>query len=388
MNFLVLSHLRWDFVFQRPQHLLSRCARDNRVVFWEEPVFVSADHVPSLRETESAEGVLVVVPQLPGGISLEENYRTQQQLLDRFLDVNQMREFVAWYYTPLALNFSRHLDPAAIVYDCMDELSAFRGAPPELREAEAELFQRADLVFAGGRTLYEAKRTRHPSAHLFPSSIDRKHFAKALQIQPEPADQSNIPHPRIGYCGVIDERMDLSLLSDVAKARPEWHLVMIGPVVKISHEDLPQSSNIHYLGGKQYSELPQYMAGWDVGMLPFALNESTRFISPTKTPEYLAAGLRAISTPVADVVVPYGELGLVAIASTAQEFIDRVEELLSSETPEQKRRREESVSSFLSQNSWDLTWQRMLALIQDTLADKPSVSEEMYEAEQPAASAD
>src|SRR6185436_18107217 len=215
-------------------------------------------------------------------------------------------------------------------------------------------------VFTGGMSLYEAKRNRHRNVHGFPSSIDFDHFAKARRAgDPEPADQAPIPHPRLGFFGVIDERMDIDLVAGVADLRPDWHLVMIGPVVKIDPATLPQRANIHWLGGKSYSDLPRYLSGWDVGMMPFALNESTRFISPTKTPEYLAAGLPVVSTPIADVVRPYGENGLVRIAGTAEEFAEAISEALN----EDRNGRQSHVLEFLSRTSWDRTFEAMSELI-------------------------
>ena len=209
----------------------------------------------------------------------------------------------------MSLAFSDHLAPGLIVYDCMDELSAFRGAPPELVEREVELMCRANLVFTGGYSLYEAKRQRHDNAHPFPSSVDVEHFAAARRPQHDPDDQAEIPHPRLGFYGVIDERLDIALIEQVARMRPDWQIVLVGPVVKIDPAELPQRDNIHYLGGKTYDELPQYLSGWDVAIMPFALNESTRFISPTKTPEYLAGGCPVVSTPITDVVRTYGDTG-------------------------------------------------------------------------------
>ena len=182
----------------------------------------------------------------------------------------------------MMLPFSRHIEPSAVVYDCMDELANFKFAPPELKDLENELFERADAVFTGGYSLYEAKQDRHRNIHPFPSSVDRAHFAQARGTIEDPADQKDIPHPRLGFYGVVDERMDLAMLEQVADLRPDWQLVIVGPVVKISEEDLPRRKNIHYLGGKSYAELPVYLAGWDAAMMPFAINDSTRFISPTK----------------------------------------------------------------------------------------------------------
>ena len=263
----------------------------------------------------------------------------------------------------MAVGFARHLAPLVTVYDCMDELSAFRGAPPWLRERENELLARANLVFTGGQSLYEAKVSRHPHVYAFPSSVDAAHFAQARTPQPAPPDQATIPHPRLGFFGVIDERMDLALIEAVATARPDWHLVLIGPTAKVNPTDLPQGENMHYLGMKGYDDLPAYLAGWDVALLPFARNESTRFISPTKTPEYLAAGVPVVSTSIRDVVRPYGEMGLVGIADEPEAFVAAIERALREDASARLAR----VDTLLAHNSWDHTFAAMLRLIEEQM---------------------
>jgi glycosyltransferase involved in cell wall biosynthesis len=364
-DLVCFSHLRWDFVYQRPQHLLSRCAQMRRVFFIEEPISDS-DDACWLDISRREDGVLVVIPHLPNNLSLERTIDLQQLLVDILFAEAQIQDPILWYYTPMAVPFTYHLGASAIVYDCMDELSAFKGAHPQLQTHEAHLFRRADLVFTGGRSLYEAKQHQHKNVHAFPSSIDVAHFAQARTAVEEPVDQASIPHPRLGFYGVIDERMDLALLEGIAQARPDWHLVIIGPVVKIDPETLPCYPNIHYLGGKSYQELPSYLAGWDVALLPFARNESTRFISPTKTPEYLAAGKPVVSTPIRDVVRPYGEEGLVYIADTIPKFVAAIAAVL--EQPEIDSDWLTQVDAFLAQTSWDLTWQAMNELIETAIA--------------------
>ena len=357
-DLICFSHLRWNFVYQRPQHLLSRFAAKGRVFYIEEPVFASK---PSrLVHTRGNSGVDVVVPHVADGDDVTEVLRN---LLNEFFVQQQIQNYALWFYTPMHLPWTRHLKPLAVVYDCMDELSAFKGAPPELGEREMELLRWADLVFTGGLSLYEAKRQQHHSIFAFPSSIDTPHFARARTLTTEPEDQAGIPGVRLGFFGVIDERMDLSLIASVAAARPNWHLVMIGPVVKIDPAELPRMSNIHYLGMKSYDELPAYLAGWDIAMLPFARNDSTRFISPTKTPEYLAAGLPVVSTSINDVIRPYGEAGVVHIADTAEEFIAAVEKGLAEDATQRLR----LVDSMLSQTSWSRTWGRMAELLEDVV---------------------
>ena len=362
-DLVCFSHLRWNFVFQRPQHLLSRFARERRVFFFEEPIYDSKQ--PQLHVTQSPEGVWVAVPHLPEGLDEQQVIDMQRDLLDELLLCNHVERYVSWYYTPMALAFSRHLEPLAVAYDCMDELSAFRGAPPALLHREAELLKLADVVFTGGQSLYEAKRDRHPCVHAFPSSVDVAHFAKARGPVQEPADQASIPHPRLGFFGVVDERMDLELLEAVADARPDWQLVIIGPVVKIDPASLPRRPNLHFLGGKPYTELPTYLASWDVALMPFARNESTRFISPTKTPEYLAAGKPVVSTSIRDVVRPYGEQGLVRIADTPADFVRACEAALTEDRATWLPR----VDAHLATMSWDSTWAQMKDLL-DTATEE------------------
>ncbi|HEX2076824.1 MAG TPA: glycosyltransferase [Longimicrobium sp.] len=356
-DLLCFSHLRWNFVYQRPQHLMSRFARDRRVFYWEEPVHDTTH--PWLESTRGADGVTVMVPHLPA-MRADEAEAALRRLLDGWMADEEIGRFTAWFYTPMALGWAGHLDPLVTVYDCMDELSAFRFAPPQLLAREAELMERADLVFTGGPSLYEARRDRHPAVHLFPSSIDAAHFARARARQADPADQAGVPHPRIGFYGVLDERFDAELVRALAAARPDWHIVLIGPVCKIDPAELPRTENVHCLGPRPYAELPRYVAGWDAAALFFAMNESTRFISPTKTPEYLAAGKRTISSPVRDVERTWGADGLVRIAGTVQEWIAAIEEALADEDRETWLRR---VDDRLGRTSWEGTWATMAALV-------------------------
>jgi len=359
-DFICLSHLRWDFVYQRPQHLMSRFAKNRRVFFVEEPHYDDNIKKPELEISKRADALHVVVPHLPTGLSREEIIQFQKDLIDELIETEDISDYTLWYYTPMALQFTRHLKPSRVLFDAMDELSAFKGAPRELLDLESELLRRADHVFTGGQSLYEAKKHRHASVHAFPSSIDHAHFMKGREDVEDPADQADIPHPRVGFYGVVDERFDIELLRSAAEIRPDWHFVVIGPVVKIDPATLPQGQNIHYLGMKKYDELPTYLAHWDLAMLPFALNESTKFISPTKTPEYLAAGKPVVSTPIRDVVKPYGEEGLVRIADTADDFCQLGEEAMKDR--EQDPMWLARVDRFLSKSSWDSTWKSIAAL--------------------------
>jgi glycosyltransferase involved in cell wall biosynthesis len=365
MDIVCYSHLRWNFVYQRPQHLLSRLARHFRVLFIEEPVFDTDKAY--LDNQQNEDRVWVIVPHLPGGLSNQEIIDSQNSLLKTFLDNFGVERFIAWYYTPMAIDLNPSFSPSLVVFDCMDELSAFKNAPPVLAQREDELMKRADIVFTGGNSLYEAKKSKHPNIYLFPSSIDRGHFEKARSIHVELSDQQHIPFPRIGFFGVIDERMDINLLTEMAEKKPDWQFILVGPVVKIDPATLPKHSNIHYLGPKTYKELPYYISKWNVAMMPFAINESTRFISPTKTPEYLAAGKPVVSTPVYDVVKAYGETGVVYIADTAKQFITEIQNAMDMPDRFQWLK---AVDKILSQNSWDSTVEKMLFHINMVLEDR------------------
>ena len=358
------SHLRWDFVWQRPQHLLSRAVKHYDVLIVEEPIFkpgVSAH----MDVSERPQGVTVAVPILPEGLAHEDVIAEQHDLIEDMIGREATGSRVFWYYTPMAMAFTSDLECDLCIYDNMDELSLFRGASQQLIDLENALFARCDLVFTGGMSLYEAKRHRHRSVHGFPSSIDFQHFSQARSLQADPVDQEKIPHMRLGFFGVIDERMDIDLLASVADLRPDWHFVMIGPVVKIDPAILPRSANIHWLGGKTYRELPSYLGHWDVGLMPFALNDATRFISPTKTPEFLAAGVPVVSTAIADVVRPCGEKGLVEIAHSAHETIAKIEGIFD----RPKDAWLVKVDRHLATGSWDKTWMAMQRLMLDGMGD-------------------
>ena len=370
-DLVCFAHLHWDFVWQRPQHLLTRFAQHGRVFYVEDAFYHEDDFIePHLEVKERQNGVQVLVAHLPSHLRDQEaaSDAAQYEVLKQFFAAHAITTYAFWYYTPMALNKSRQFKPVLTVYDCMDELAQFKFAPPELREREQELFQKADLVFTGGQRIYEAKREQHADAHSFPSSIDKAHFGQARNPKlAEPADQVGIAHPRIGFFGVVDERLDIELLGQLATNHPEWQFVIIGPVVKIDPASLPSNKNIHYLGGKGYQELPAYLRGWEVATLLFARNESTEFISPTKTPEYLAAGRPVVSTSIRDVVRPYGDLKLVQIADDPREFGQAITRALKQGKDAGWRTR---TDAYLATISWDLTWQNMVNLMQDRLAAK------------------
>ena len=354
---LVFSHLRWNFVFQRPQHLLSRLANQYKIIFVEEPV--NNAHEDYLERMSPCANVEVLRPHLNSHANGFDDAHAAQvrALVDAFLSQQQIQDFWLWFYTPLALPITQGLNVKGIIYDCMDELSAFKNASPLLVERENALFKVADIVFTGGPSLYQSKRLKHANVYCFASSVDAEHFApanlnKVISQSTKDNSQSSIAYPRIGYFGVIDERIDITLISTLALAHPDWQIVMVGPVVKIDANTLPRHSNIHWLGQKDYQELPGLIASWDLCMMPFALNESTQFISPTKTLEYMAAERAIVSTNITDVAEPYGHI--VPIANTHEEFI-KLCELLLAESAISRLKRLNTMRDIVAKTSWNKT---------------------------------
>lgn len=359
-DLLVFSHLRWNFIFQRPQHLMTRFAKHRRVFYIEEPMFEDVSF-PKIHTHQSEEGVFVITPYLPQAFV---NRKQDQDmvltiLVDELLLARNIRNFTTWYYSPSYLSFTRHLNPKHMIYDIIDDVTQAKINPLLLRDLEGELFEKANLVFTAGQSLYKAKRFRRPNIHAFPSSIDKVHFGQARVKNAEPQDQAQIAHPRIGFYGVLNERVDFTILSEIAALRPNYQFVLIGPVVNEQTTALPQAKNIHYLGQKSYRELPQYIAGWDVAMMPFVLSDRTRFVSPTNTPEFLAAGLPVVSSALEDVMSPYGEEQLVRIAHSATEFAAGIDSAMKDR---KNIRWQVKVDSYLADISWDQTWQKMAAL--------------------------
>ncbi|MET0963608.1 MAG: FAD-dependent oxidoreductase [Noviherbaspirillum sp.] len=356
---LVFSHLRWDFVYQRPQHLLSRLAQQYKVCFIEEPVFRPGESGSDCTTPEA--NITVCRPHTPiDAPGFHDDHLPYLKKILREL-VHEGEQYIVWFYTPMALPLLQEVPAGSlVVYDCMDELAAFRNPPRQLLQRENSLLKCADIVFTGGPSLYRAKKDRHPNVHCFPSSVDVQHFSQALDRANAHPAHRNIPGPRLGFYGVIDERFDTALIARLAQAHPQWQIVLVGPVVKIDPASLPRHANIHYLGQQPYEALPQLLAGWDVCLMPFAMNESTRFISPTKSLEYMAAELPIVSTPVRDVVDLHGDV--VAIAETPEQFIAACEAALLS-PGEERRQRIAIMRDKLARTSWDATATAMRELM-------------------------
>ncbi len=356
-DIVVFSHLRWEFVKQRPQHILSRMAKDAKVLFIEEPIGFEDDSYGTSHTISVSENVTVVQPRMNYA-----DWETLEDIVYCYMDQEHIQKPLLWFYSPAFVNMIDRIEHSSIVFDCMDELSAFKGASPELLKQESLLMSRADVVFTGGKSLYDAKKDRHDFIHCFPSSVDRQHFEKAIDGDTfyYPKDLVEIPKPIAGFYGVIDERIDLQLLDEVAKQSPAVSFVMIGPVVKINPKDLPVRKNIFYLGSKSYDELPEYLQHFTVAMMPFALNESTKFISPTKTLEFMAALKPIVSTPIYDVVRDYQDE--VSVAYSAEEFSQAIIAGIQ-ESDVEKLARVELQKAVLQRTSWSKTVASMKQLI-------------------------
>lgn len=355
---IVFSHLRWDFVYQRPQHLLSRLAQHYKIVFFEEPVYRTGES--TMEMSTPIPNLTVCRPVTP--VDMPGFHDDQLPYLKKMVrDLGQdEQDYIVWFYTPMALPLLQELKPRVVVYDCMDELSAFKNPPKQLLQRESAVLKLADIVFTGGPSLYNAKKDRNPNVHCFPSSVDVAHFEKALDRRNVHPLMHDVPSPRLGFYGVIDERLDADLIGQLADSHPEWQIVLAGPVVKIDPASLPKRANIHYMGQQPYEALPQFLAGWDVCLMPFAMNESTKFISPTKSLEYMAAELPIVSTPVKDVVDLHSDV--VAIAGDAPSFIAACEAALMM-AAEERQSKIAIMREKLAKTSWSNTAKSMHALM-------------------------
>jgi UDP-galactopyranose mutase len=379
-SIIVFSHLRWNFVFQRPQHLLSRLARRYQVHFFEEPVPGQAKQWLQIETPTPNVRVYRPHSTLASAGFHDDHIPALQQMVREIVRDERIENYAVWFYSPMALPLMQELTPLAVVYDCMDELSAFHNAPRQLIQRENALLKRADVVFTGGPSLYRAKRDRHHNVHCFPSSVDADHFRRALEPGTDHPLQQALPKPRLGYFGVIDERLDLELLAQLADATSHWQICMVGPVVKIDPAKLPQRANLHYFGQQAYQDLPRFIAGWEVCLQPFALNEATRFISPTKTLEYMAAERPIVSTAITDVVEPYGHI--VRIAQDAASFIEECKRALQA-SDEESAASAQLMRTTAAATSWDRTAEQMSALLEQVAQRQSSSAAQLPTIEEP-----
>lgn len=348
-DMIVFCHLRWQFVYQRPQHIISRMSKNYKILMIEEPVGFSEEDEGTAEIQIISENLHVMQPRV-------RRIEDIASLIPKY--IKNSKAIVGWFYSASFIPLVRNIKFNTIVYDCMDELTLFKGAPSLLIAQEKELLEKADIVFTGGKSLFEAKDKMHNNVFCFPSSVDQKHFAKSLNGIDVASDIRNIPQPIVGYYGVIDERIDLDLIKKSAEKLPQVSFVMIGPLAKISEDDLPRLPNIHYLGMKTYEELPNYLKAFDIAMMPFALNDSTKFISPTKTLEYMAAEKPIISTRIVDVERDYNHC--VDIIEGSEEFCSSISKWSSKEFNMREEYRD-----ILSNTSWDSTASKMETIIKN-----------------------
>ncbi len=358
---IVHCHLGWDWVWQRPQQFISRLSARHAVLFVETlaPDPQLAAPLARFRTADNFPNITILSLQFPTWRWNNGHYvdAERQRLVQEFVASrpgNPFEHAVQWFYDPMAATaFQGHMGEILTVYDCMDELSKFRGAPPDILQREAKLLMRADVVFTGGRKLFEAKSRYHDNCHFYGCGVDEEHFGQARQNSTQiPPQLAPLSKPVLGYFGVVDERMDYELVAKLAEVNPEWSVVIVGPAVKVDAQSLPQRSNLHWLGQQAYADLPAFCKGFDVCMMPFALNEATEFINPTKALEYMATAKPIVSTAVADVVRNFGSV--VKIAQSADDFISLCRQALAAPEPETTQRglqmvRENSWESIVSQ---------------------------------------
>jgi glycosyltransferase involved in cell wall biosynthesis len=330
--------LRWHGVWQRPNHLLARIARDVPVIVIEEQLVDGRDEDAVAQH----DGVTVVTPHrsaAPHDALDARAIATVQALAGE-------RRALVWLYTPMMLALADAFPGAPLVFDKMDELAKFAHADPRIAPREREVLERADLVFSGGRSLFRSVEHRTRSARCYPSGVDVDHFERARSAEPHADLAPYRGGPVFGYVGVIDERIDLDLVDALAAAYPGATVAMVGPVVKIDASVLPCRANIAYLGKRGYDELPALLAAFDVALMPFALNEHTESISPTKTLEYLAAGRPVVSTAVPDVVADHADV--VYLARDRDDFVTLVERARCGDAQRERRAAEKTRAA-----TWD-----------------------------------
>lgn len=370
---IVHCHLRWDGVWQRPQQFLSRLAKKHPVLFCEGPTLVNEEITPrfEIKEASNAENVLVMQTFFPaskfsdGAWVDSERLRLLKEALAGELS-GQFDSPVQWFYDPMAVTaYAGNIGERAIVYDCMDQLSQFKFAPPELIQREVTLLEKADVVFCGGRKLREAKSRINSNCHFYGCGVDVEHFGKArLEETPLPEDLQKMSRPVLGYFGVVDERLDYGLIAALADANPKWSVAIIGPVVKVDPASLPTRPNLYWLGRREYQQLPGYTKGFDVCLMPFALNEATEYINPTKACEYMATGTQIVSTAVPDVVSNFSEV--VDVAQNQEEFIEMCKRAV--DRPSEKQI--QAGLKMAQENTWDYVVGKLEEHVSDVLTGR------------------
>ena len=370
---IVHCHLCWDWVWQRPQQFLSRLSARHKILFVETMAPDPQLSSPMARfwTAPNFPNVTILRLQFPAWRWNDGAFvdRERRRLVKEFISgpgAGQFEDPVQWFYDPMAVPaFLGQMSEIGVVYDCMDELSKFHCAPPQIKMREQKLLAAADVVFAGGRKLWQTKKLQNENCHFYGCGVDVAHFGNARRDDTKiPDDIAALKKPVLGYFGVVDERMDYELLVKLADANPDWSIAMVGPQLKV--DAVPQRPNLHWLGQKNYIQLPAYCKAFDVCLMPFALNEATEFINPTKALEYMATGRPIVSSAVADVVTNFGSV--VNIARTHDEFIS----LCRAAIEKADSARIETGLKQAAENSWDGIIARLEKHIADALASKPT----------------
>jgi len=382
---ICFSHLTWDRnLFQRPQQLMLRFSKRFNVLYVSgyscRQFFIDLFRRKKTHSYHVTDNLAVYSPfALPpikkySSITIRLNKILLSFLVKRRLKKLKFKDPILWIYHPRYIDAIGKFKEELIIYDCMDDftslLSDYEDRERNIKDERA-LLKKADMVFAGGYSIAELKRDSREHIHVFPSAVEIYHFKKARSDNLEmPDDITDIPHPILGYWGAIDERVDHELLKRLAMKHPEWSIVLLGPIVRHKAGDLSylkEIKNIFWLGPKDYSLLPNYAKAFDVCLIPFVLSREGKFLSPTKTLEYLATGKPVVSTPITDVVRFYD--GVVGIADGPDEFGMAVRRCMEEDNASMKQKR----ICFTENKSWEDTAEKMEKLILDKIEEKSSV---------------
>ncbi len=357
------SDISWNVKFQRPHQLFSQAKRINIIIFIEKPLLQRSGK-PNHFISRVSDNILILTPVITDEDPESTIHETVEQLLTEKLKSHNTTEYICWYYSPKAINYSQKLTPKLIIFDCMDECCGYEGADTEVNESEKKLLEVTDLVFTGGRSLCNAKKLLHKNVHLFPDSIDYERF----NGNTKQAKKNIIKKPaaKIGYFGVIDERLDLNLLDKIAANKPKWKFEIAGPIVENMHGKLPERKNITFTGDIRDEEIPSIIGEWDAAILPYSKNNSTENTAPSRLLVYFAANKNIVSTSINDIVHYFGENGMVRIADEPDDFVKALEAAIKYK-PEAEWQKK--VDSIIRKTTWEKTWNGMSKKINKLLSD-------------------
>lgn len=354
-DLLVLAHSRWDLDHHRGHNIFSRYAQKRRVFYFEEPSFGQTE-IPRLHIRDTFENVMVVTPHLPNPIKSNQIDSILRELIDELIFEEEIINFTLWLQTPRAFRYARDIDATTIIYECMEDYDNINNFSENLFQVEKELMENSDIIFVVSEALYQKKKFQHHNIHVFPNSADYFHFIQSRDFILDPYDQIHIPHPRIGFYGIIDQSIDLKLIDEIAQIREDLNFVFIGPLKDTKFSQLPTRKNIYYLEQKDYNLIPLYVAEWDCGLLPFCINEVTQYSSPHQTAELLMAGKPIVATHIPDISIRFGKKSLAKMASNAEDFSEKIDKAIL-ESKEQKWK--ELIDNELKNETWDQVFKKM-----------------------------